>query len=126
MTNKFGFSHLIKPFSVLFLLGTLILTGCKKEINDEPQTENKLEVNRQYRPFIHHFSSTGCGPCGRFGVPVLNKVAEEMGDSIFAFITHFKYNDPFITASSQAIELAILAEWYSPQIWLENKNRTFD
>lgn len=108
------------------MLSTLILIGCKEEVSDATPVENNLEVNRQYRPFIHHFSSTGCGPCGRFGVPVLNKVANEMGDSVFAFITHFKYNDPFITSSSQALEDAILAEWYSPQIWLENENRTFD
>lgn len=122
ITNK----HLFSLTYILLALISIFWFSCKDVVNEIPQVENKLEVNRQYRPFIHHFSSTGCGPCGRFGVPVLNKVADEMGDSIFGFITHFKYNDPFITESSQAIEKGILSEWYSPQIWVENENITFD
>ena len=49
-----------------------------------------------------------------------------MGDSVFPFITHFKYNDPFKTESSAAIEQAILNQWHSPQLWVNNTEITFD
>lgn len=107
----------------------LVLFACnEKETETPPQDkeEQPLSVDRVYRPLAHHFSSTGCGPCGRFGIPVLSQIADEMGDSILPLITHFKYNDPFITSSSQAIEQALLFQWYSPQIWVNNSNITFD
>ncbi len=126
MFKKQLFFLIYKRFGILLMLLIFSLAGCKEEVNKTPNDNKKLEANQKYRPFIHHFSSTGCSPCGRFGVPVLNNVANEMGDSVFAFITHFKYNDPFITSSSEAIEQAILDEWYSPQIWIENTNLTMD
>ncbi|MEY2923945.1 MAG: hypothetical protein RLZZ337_485, partial [Bacteroidota bacterium] len=119
--NRIHYLPLIAIMPLVFSL-----YGCKEQINETNENPTELKVDLNYRPIVHHFSSTGCGPCGRFGVPVLQQVANDMGDSIFAFITHFKYNDPFITESSQSIEQGILAEWYSPQIWVENKNITFD
>ncbi len=103
------------------------ILSCQEELVQEPvQTDATLKVDYQYRPLIHHFSSTGCGPCGSFGIPVISQIADQMGDSILPLITHFKYNDPFITESSKAIESAILNQWYSPQIWIENSNITYD
>ncbi len=115
-------------FFVLVAFG-LMFSSCKEEavVKDDIQPEeNQVEVDKFYRPFVHHFSSTGCGGCGRFGIPVLSQTADEMQDSIFAMITHFKYNDVFITPSSQAIEQAILSRWHSPQIWVENEEITFE
>lgn len=107
---------------------SVIVFACKEKTIEpgvEDKTSSAPEIQEVYRPLIHHFSSTGCGPCGRWGVPTLDRVAELMGDSILPLITHFKYNDPFITSSSMAIEQAFLDEWYSPQIWIENEDRTF-
>lgn len=117
----------MKKLLYICLLSVLVF-ACKEKNEDpdvEDPTSNKVQILEVYRPLIHHFSSTGCGPCGRWGVPTINRVAELMGDSILPLITHFKYNDPFITSSSMAIEQAFLNEWYSPQIWIENEDRTF-
>ncbi len=113
----------------LAVLAALILFSCnEKETENPPQKEESqvLMIDRVYRPLAHHFSSTGCGPCGRFGIPLISQVADEMGDSIVPLITHFKYNDPFITESSKAIEQALLFQWYSPQIWVNNTNITLE
>lgn len=113
---------------ILISLAFTLLLSCKKqetEAVEQSQNTDELVVDEIYRPLIHHFSSTGCGPCGRWGIPTLDRVAELMGDSIVPLITHFKYNDPFITPSSTAIENGFLNEWYSPQIWIDNEDRTF-
>lgn len=115
----------INSFLVIFSVSLLFFAGCKEkiaEVNNEPA---KLSVDRVYRPLLHHFGSTGCGGCGRWGMPLVNRLGDEMGDSIIPFITHFKYNDPFITASSQKLEETILHERYSPQVWINNEDITF-
>lgn len=112
---------------LIYIFLAVLLFGCSEQephVKDHSQDE-LLEVDYIYRPLLHHFSSTGCGPCGRFGIPLFTQVADQMGDSILPLITHFKYNDPFINPSSQAIEQAILEQWYSPQIWVDMDDITF-
>ncbi|MFY0644717.1 MAG: hypothetical protein JXR19_09660 [Bacteroidia bacterium] len=113
--------------TIIITILALSVFACKEEATTVPTSNNteELKVDERYRPLIHHFSSTGCGPCGRFGIPVLSQVAQEMGDTVLPLITHFKYNDPFITSSSEAIEQAVLVQWYSPQIWVNSNNITF-
>lgn len=114
--------------SLIFTFALIVFLGScnEKEASVMVEKVSGMQVDYLYRPLVNHFSSTGCGPCGRFGIPVLNGVADQMGDSIVPLITHFKYNDPFITESSLAIESAILEEWYSPQIWINKTNITYD
>jgi len=112
-------------FFVILSISALFFASCKEKnvtITEEPA---ELSVDRVYRPLLHHFGSTGCGGCGRLGVPLTNRLGDEMGDSIIPFITHFKYNDPFITSSSEKIEENMLYSRYSPQVWINNDDISF-
>ncbi len=115
-----------------FVFGFLAI-GCSENepalVTPEPTVvEDTIypEVDKQYRPFLHLFTSIHCGGCGRFGIPVSNKVAEEMGDSIFMLPTHFKYNDVFINNSSLAIEKGLVVTYHSPQLWVNTTEHTYD
>jgi hypothetical protein len=91
--------------AILFI--TLFAVSCRDEtpeVKEVQEPVQELQVDRRYRPLAHHFGSTGCSSCGRIGIPVMEALATEMADSVVPFITHFKYNDPFITSSSEAIE----------------------
>jgi hypothetical protein len=125
---QFVKSTVINKYWFIVLAYTMVFSACnEKEVANQALPENEgVAIDYTYRPFLHKFTSTGCGGCGRFGIPVLSQTSKEMGDSIFALATHFKYNDVFITPSSQAIEQAILNSWHSPQIWVDNKEITFD
>lgn len=119
--------------SILYVCFGLVMaqTGCTEKNNDTPvssqqETKDFPTVDEVYRPLVHHFGSTGCTGCGNWGAPVVHRLAEDMGDSILPLITHFKYNDPFITSSSEAIEAAMLKQWYSPQIWINGDDITFE
>ncbi len=117
--------------SVLFIF---VLVACKEEPpkvdkTDPVDTKTELEepaVDTKYRPFLHLFTSIHCGGCGRFGIPVSEKVADEMMDSIFMLPTHFKYNDVFINNSTLAIEKALVVTYHSPQLWVNKKEHTYD
>lgn len=112
---------------IFFILLSILSCQKAENIAEDPQTDsqnNNAMVERRYRPFLHNFTSTGCGVCARFGIPVFEEVASSMGDSILSLMTHFKYNDPFINESSLAIEKAVLQHYSSPQIWIENEEIT--
>lgn len=114
---------------VLSLVAAFAFVGCKEESPVEEKkniTEQSPEVDKTYRPFLHLFTSIHCGGCGRFGIPVSENVAEQMGDSIFMLPTHFKYNDVFINNSSTAIEKALVVTYHSPQLWVNQKEHTYD
>jgi hypothetical protein len=132
-----GILHLLNidmKKSVL-LVSTLVLflLACKEEpppINNTDDTKKTEElavpsVDTKYRPFLHLFTSIHCGGCGRFGIPVSDNVADEMGDSIFMLPTHFKYNDVFINNSTLAIEKALVVTYHSPQLWVNKKEHTY-
>ncbi|MFB1013426.1 MAG: hypothetical protein QMC68_06710 [Bacteroidia bacterium] len=89
-------------YLVAILFITLSAVSCQDETPEvqEEEPAQELQVDRRYRPLAHHFGSTGCSPCGRIGIPVMEALANEMADSVVPFITHFKYNDTFITSSS--------------------------
>lgn len=111
--------------AILFI--TLFAVSCRDEtpeVKEVQEPVQELQVDRRYRPLAHHFGSTGCSSCGRIGIPVMEALATEMADSVVPFITHFKYNDPFITSSSEAIEAGMLEQWSSPQFWLNSTNIT--
>ncbi|MDG2454375.1 MAG: hypothetical protein P8N47_01075 [Bacteroidia bacterium] len=108
----------------IFSIAIFFFGGCKEKVVDVNNDSVELQVDRRYRPLLHHFGSTGCGGCGRWGIPLVNRLGDRMGDSIIPLITHFKYNDPFITASSQRLEETILNARYSPQVWINNKDIT--
>ncbi len=118
----------------VFVTFVLLIIGCKDDqiTIDEPINNNgdknivAPEVDKTYRPFLHLFTSIHCGGCGRFGIPVSEITADEMGDSIFMLPTHFKYNDVFITNSSLAIEKALVVTYHSPQLWVHDKEYTYD
>jgi hypothetical protein len=113
----------IYTLCLLLSIGAIYsLHGCKEDVAQVTNEAAPLEADLVYRPLFHHFSSTGCTPCGRLGVPTIKRIEREMGDSVLTLITHFKYGDPFITESSKSIEQAILFEWYSPQLWVNNEN----
>ncbi|MFT7590658.1 MAG: hypothetical protein ACI9UJ_000569 [bacterium] len=122
-----------KSFLVICVL-SLFLAACKEEAPaiDTTDNTNKTEelavptVDTKYRPFLHFFTSIHCGGCGRFGIPVSDNVADEMGDSIFMLPTHFKYNDVFINKSTLAIEKALAVTHHSPQLWVNKKEHTYD
>ena len=79
-----NFSTISKAFFVVGMFA--FLSSCTEETPVTEEVQNGVEVERVFRPFLHNFSSTGCGPCGRFGIPLLNEIGDEMGDSIFPFI----------------------------------------
>ena len=113
----------------LIIIGLFFLAACSDKSEDvEVEQENEpLElIERVYRPLVHHFGSTNCGGCGRWAVPLIHQVAEEMGDTVIPLITHFKYNDIFITPASESIVDGFLGPWYSPQVWINNEDITFD
>lgn len=114
----------INSFLVIFSISLLFFAGCKEKATEVNSVIAELSVDRVYRPLLHHFGSTGCGGCGRWGIPLVNTLGDQMGDSIVPFITHFKYGDPFITASSEKLEETILNERYSPQMWINNQDIT--
>lgn len=124
----------MKKILILSALFLFVLVSCKEEPpkvdkTDPVDTKMELEeptVEAKYRPFLHLFTSIHCGGCGRFGIPVSNKVADEMGDSIFMLPTHFKYNDVFINNSTLAIEKALVVTYHSPQLWVNKKEHTYD
>lgn len=111
----------------LSLVLAVAISSCKEAVETtNPFSQPALEVEEIYRPLVHHFGSTGCSGCGRWGMPLVHRIADEMGDTAMPFITHFKYDDPFITASSQALEDAFLDARYSPQLWFNSEDITFD
>lgn len=117
--------------AILFSL--LCSVSCTKESPEtsgfsEPKDQNTASLlwDSTYRPLLHKFTSTGCGGCGRFGIPLFDSVAHQMGDSILPLLTHFKYNDPFINPSSQAIEKAWVTHYSSPQIWINHEEKTLE
>lgn len=116
----------LKNISYLtFLFFILFAASCKETDKEVPiAEEQELQVDQVFRPLAHHFGSTGCSACGRIGIPVMESLATDMADSVIPLITHFKYNDPFITSSSEAIENAMLSQWSSPQFWLNSSNIT--
>lgn len=123
----------MKKALLIFGLLSFVMLGCKDEqsipVGKSDQGNNQIEspeVDRQYRPFFHLFTSIHCGGCGRFGIPVSNMVADDMGDSILFLPTHFKYNDVFINNSSLAIEKALVVTYHSPQLWVNKKEHTYD
>lgn len=97
----------------------------KPVVKQETTTIEHPSIDSTYRPLLHFFTSTGCGGCGRFGIPVFSAVASAMGDSILPLPTHFKYNDKFIGESSLAIEKAIVSHYASPQIWVNMDEITY-
>ncbi len=111
-------------FLLLVSISLVFFAACKEQETTVTEAPAELTVDRKYRPLLHHFGSTGCGGCGRWGIPLLNTLGDEMGDSIVPLITHFKYGDPFITASSEKLEETILNERYSPQMWINNQDIT--
>jgi hypothetical protein len=127
--------HVDMKKSVLIIaLSALFFVACKEEPPPVDKTDNTVKtdelavpsVDTKYRPFLHFFTSIHCGGCGRFGIPVSDKVADEMGDSIFMLPTHFKYNDVFINNSTLAIEKALVVTYHSPQLWVNKKEHTYD
>lgn len=125
---------IMKKILLFSTLSILVLTSCKEEppaidTSGDGNTKTELEeptLDTKYRPFLHFFTSIHCGGCGRFGIPVSNKVADAMGDSIFMLPTHFKYNDVFINNSTLAIEKALVVTYHSPQLWVNKKEHTYD
>ncbi len=124
----------MKKIVLILTVSALFLVACKEEPPPVDKTDNTVKteelavpaVDTKYRPFLHFFTSIHCGGCGRFGIPVSNKVADEMGDSIFMLPTHFKYNDVFINNSTLAIEKALVVTYHSPQLWVNKKEHTYD
>jgi hypothetical protein len=123
----------MKKGILIVLIGILtVFSACTEE---EPPVENTNtdkkeevvfpEVDKTYRPFLHFFTSIHCGGCGRFGIPVSELVADQMGDSILMLPTHFKYNDVFINNSTLAIEKGLVVNYHSPQLWVNKKEHTF-
>jgi len=112
---------------ILLAIGVISCTDQGGEVDKKEEIDTKqLDVDRQYRPLLHLFTSTGCGGCGRFGIPVFSDVAVSMGDSILALPTHFKYDDKYITPSSLAIEKGVVEHYSSPQIWVNANEITYD
>jgi hypothetical protein len=110
-----------------------ILASCSEKSSSDPEpsdslkpAENHAEIQYSHRPLLQFWTSTGCGGCGRFGIPVSEQVAEDMGDSILLLPTHFKYNDPFINDASLAIENNMVLSYHSPQIWVGGKDLIYD
>ena len=119
------YNHILALFSVVLVS----VAACKDKVtNTEPEksTEVSSIVDHTYRPLVHHFGSTNCSGCGRWAVPLIHNVADEMGDTIVPLITHFKYEDIFITPSSTAIVDGIVDSRYSPQVWINDQDITFD
>ncbi len=123
----------MKKGILLSLVFSVVFVACKDDqppidvVDDNISTELPVpEVDKVYRPFLHFFTSIHCGGCGRFGIPVSNQVAEEMGDSILMLPTHFKYQDVFINHSTLAIEKALVVTYHSPQLWVNKKEHTYD
>ncbi|MFT5723552.1 MAG: hypothetical protein ACI9JN_000666 [Bacteroidia bacterium] len=122
----------MKNTFLITCLLAFIFIGCKEDppkIDTVDTTKTELSeptVEAKYRPFLHFFTSIHCGGCGRFGIPVSDEVAAEMGDTIFMLPTHFKYNDVFINKSTLAIEKALVVTYHSPQLWVNKKEHTYD
>ena len=117
-------------FKFYLFLVAFGLISCSEKVTEPAKedisTKEQVAVSTKYRPLLHLFTSTGCGGCGRFGIPVFSEVAQSMGDSILALPTHFKYNDKFINTASLAIEKAVVKHYSSPQIWVNMKEITYD
>lgn len=114
-------------YFLIALITCLNLISCKEEGKDLPEQKEEvpvLKADQKYRPLLHLFTSTNCGGCGRFGIPVFTDVAASMGDSILPLPTHFKYEDPFINNSSLAIEKGVVKHYSSPQIWVNMEEIT--
>lgn len=122
--------------NTLLLIGFALLTAlsaCKSTSTEAPSPEDpavnqdqEAPIQYTFKPFLQFWTSTGCGGCGRFGIPVTEQVADDMGDTILFLPTHFKYKDPFINKASLAIEKNMVLSYHSPQIWVGGTDRIYD
>ena len=74
------------------------------------------------RPVLFDFTSTGCPGCGSWGKPTFNSFADEYENKIVPMAVHIKYGDSMITPISEAIANNRTGTFYTPQLWVNNKN----
>lgn len=69
------------PVAALFLVGTVGLTSCKKEVVVEATSSDYLEVSESNSSFLAKHTGTWCGPCGGWGFTNFQSQIDTYGDS---------------------------------------------
>ncbi len=122
----------MKNITTLLLLSTVFLSSCSKSDKAEPIVQNKkdttenmvpgLKIDKELKPLVWEFTSTGCPGCGSWGKPTFKAVLDQnMGDAI-GLAVHIKYGDPMITSYSTEIGANRYGQFYTPQIWVNDSN----
>ncbi|GAB5417355.1 MAG: hypothetical protein Crog4KO_29370 [Crocinitomicaceae bacterium] len=71
----------IAPVAALFLIGTVGLTSCKKEVIVEGTSSDFLEVEQTNSSFLVKHTGTWCGPCGGWGFTNFQSQIDTYGDT---------------------------------------------
>ncbi len=69
------------PVAALFVIGTVGLTSCKKEVVVEGTSSDFLEVSETNSSFLAKHTGTWCGPCGGWGFTNFQTQIDTYGDS---------------------------------------------
>lgn len=125
---RFMFYTFMKKI-IPFLLFVILSFSCS-ESNDAPINSNeetqkepaKIVLDNINRPVLFDFTSTGCPGCESWGKPTFNTIAEDYAGNIVPLAVHIKYGDPMITPISEAIANNRTGAFYTPQLWVNNKN----
>lgn len=71
----------IAPVAALFLIGTVGLTSCKKEVIVDGTSSDFLEVEQTNSSFLVKHTGTWCGPCGGWGFTNFQSQIDAYGDT---------------------------------------------
>lgn len=117
-------------FLSIFAISAFI--DCKKE---EDHAENNtttvtteedqglvLEIEQKQNATMFFYTSTGCPGCGSWGMPAFASLSAEHEANVIPVGIHIKYNDPFITETSEAIAANRTGSLYTPQIHVGSDN----
>jgi hypothetical protein len=121
-------------FSLSFLSIALFFLSCTESTTTEPKDESTNETQEQSleparitieetsKPVLFDFTSTGCPGCGSWGGPTFESIIDTEKNNIVPMAVHIKYGDNMITEVSEAIAENRTGQYFTPQLWVNNKN----
>lgn len=69
------------PVAALFLMGSVALTSCQKEVVVDETSSDFLEVKESNSSFLAKHTGTWCAPCGGWGFTTFQSQIDTYGDS---------------------------------------------
>ena len=123
---------MMKKTLIIISAGLISLLSCTKEKETiDPAINNSgvsndvnlnLSITQDQNATMFFYTSTGCPGCGSWGAPTFKNLIYTQNPNVTPIAVHIKYNDPYITETSEAIANNRTGQFYTPQIHVGNKN----